>query len=1255
VCGDLADKHKLNLWRMNMRLRNLIGGVAISLFALCTAPAAFAADYNGNCANVNSWNGQGNATISEVGACTITAAVTATGSISVSAGGPISTQALTASGGPLNVQTTLGAITSNGAALKSGSTSDLTIFGAANISTGAISAGGSFGATTAGGTISTTSIDSNTGGNGGNVLLQASGDIGVGDVNTHGGTSTGGVEIDANNTTATGHLFTIGSMTSNGVKSINTSNTTAGGLNNDLITGGLFITNGNATATGGIKVMTAGSINVVASASRSGFIILNAQAGQITLPAGVISSDGVAGAGDIELYAATVNTVDTTTLSATQPASAGGTDHGVQIVTSTINVTGTTGFKIAGDGNGFGSSLPGFAAVYPPGSCSRTSNGQLDNLLWSTDFCAQAFKIKKALTITGAGAFTASANGNDTVVDVSGYPITFSNGALTLTAKGTSDHNINIEYSGTYGGTSGLAMTGTGAILIDASGVATSDSGGQIHVYTDQAKITAPSFIMHADGVGSLGNGGFVVFQPTAVTSLSSATAMITANGVGGTVEFQPNTGSASGPATITSSTFTINANAPSGAGNAGSVYFQTGSLTLGSSTKAVVTSNGPTNGTGNGNYVDISPGTITTLRLGTAGGDLQVLANAGKNGGNGGTIFMNPNGSIVIDTANAVSASVPTTNTNGMGGIVRLYGNPGFSVTSGITGASINVDGRGTGMGGQIALQGSGTTTIGTAAGGLSLSAQNNGGTGGGGSIDYGYATNVTVSGTVSASAGTGSGSTATGGTIKIHDIGQLTVSGTLSANGGGSGTAGSITLSSTSYNKMVLDNSKIHADGDPNGSGSGNQITITNAGPISLDTTTLTAQGGGSGGDGGYINIAVTGTGQVPIDVSLATPINASANPTNGGMGGHVVINSASGSTNVQTGLPGPLDVNTYIKVSGASGASFDGSISLNGLLCQQQPVSYSPFPTSYWDCVSPANPTVTDKIPATLAGTSLSTTLKNKLGTIQGGATTDQIYVFTDATSFSQFFAVYPAKPTTNAGFTLNVGTAQSKTYVAPFENASLPVGGYSALTMEQLQESTAHELGHGVDLVYGQSNQSANATFVADAVNDLLTLDFSVLGTNGKTSTPRPPCSTNNTAPFDNVVDESTGAQFCNASTGKLVSSKYSGMTNSLIIATSAPGIFPTAQPLLYQELYAQAFAYQLFVKPQNITPSSSFVTTVNGVFARVVTSQTYNYFACTQTWLANVLPVVPAQTPPAYCSGTTSWYIPYQTLQYWQTH
>ena len=94
------------------------------------------------------------------------------------------------------------------------------------------------------------------------------------------------------------------------------------------------------------------------------------------------------------------------------------------------------------------------------------------------------------------------------------------------------------------------------------------------------------------------------------------------------------------------------------------------------------------------------------------------------------------------------------------------------------------------------------------------------------------------------------------------------------------------------------------------------------------------------------------------------------------------------------------------------------------------------------------------MTDKIPATLAGTSLSTTLKNKLGTIQGGATTDQIYVFTDATSFSQFFAVYPAKPTTNAGFTLNVGTAQSKTYVAPFENASLPVGGYSALTMEQL---------------------------------------------------------------------------------------------------------------------------------------------------------------------------------------------------------
>lgn len=204
----------------------------------------------------------------------------------------------------------------------------------------------------------------------------------------------------------------------------------------------------------------------------------------------------------------------------------------------------------------------------------------------------------------------------------------------------------------------------------------------------------------------------------------------------------------------------------------------------------------------------------------------------------------------------------------------------------------------------------------------------------------------------------------------------------------------------------------------------------------------------------------------------------------------------------------------------------------------------------------------------------------------------------------------------------------------------------MGGYQALTQEQVQETTAHELGHGVDFTYGQNNQSNNDTFVADAQNDLIQLDFSSVGTVGH-RTLRAPCSTTNTAPFDGVVDLQTGKQFCNGAV--LATTTYRTMTNSKILSVANPEIFPPVTPVTYDELYAQTFAYQLSVKLASIAPASSFQTPANGVFARTVPSQTYKYFACTQTWTANVLPANPQLTPPGYCTKATSWYTPYEPL------
>lgn len=1001
------------------------------------------------------------------------------------------TTAAVVSGGAINVTSSAGKVTTT--TLTSGSSNDIVVMSNSDLQTGKVQSSGSFGATSTTGLIKVTStITTNIGANGGNVLLQANGNISSGVISTSGGAKTGGVEIDANKGGASS-LFTIGSATANGVAGINTSNTTGGGTANNSVVGGLFITNGTASSTGGITVTAMSAINVAASASRSGLIFLNAQNGTLTLPTGTLNANGPSGqgAGQILLLANTVNTASGTILSATQAAGVAGTTHGVLIAATTVNVTGT-GLQVLANGDGIaGQSNSAFAEIVPQGTATISSTLSLDDLRWTATANGP---FTAPVTIAGAGAaFTLSANGSNATASVQAFPITLTNGATTITSKGSTNHQVVIQNNTSTGG-SGLAMTGNGAVLIDASGLATGDLAGAVNLVVQNANITVPSFTIQANAAGSSGFGG--------------------------------------------------------------NIFFETAALTLGTSTTSKFTANGPSAGTGNGGNITVFPNAISNLKLGTNPGELQVLANGGSTGGDGGTIDVNPfPGSITIDTVNAVSAAA--LGTNGKGGSVTLIGNPSVFVTSTLNGAAINVDGKGTGDGGLVKIWSQATLNIGTTPGALAVSAKSTG-TGKGGSIEIGYVPTLTIA-DLSASAGVGNGGNGAGGTINIHDIGQLTVTGTVSADASGTGAAGSVTLGQTAFNAMTLDGSTISAsaDGTANGSGKGGQVSITNLGTISLNNTTLRADGGLTGGDAGTISVSVDSTTS-PIDVTTATiSAKAGTDGNNTAVGGQLTINKATSNLGI-------IDVNAVMKVDGGQKVATtdsDGKISLNGIPCQQWKTGFqnagNAFPATYWNCIDGTQAT---GMPVATAANSLEAGLRSLLGSTKDPKHPSvQIYVMPQINSYQAFFG----RPIVNIVGGYGITNAPTRVSVS-FASVYNQAGNLVSATVYSnsptiMQGAMVHELGHELDYIWG--NISGTAAF-----ENLRVPDYSFLDVDPNTHATRP-CNTvfDPTSPF--CADE-----------------VQNGRSNSQELVFQYPDLADTNPSLRDSEFFAKVFEHIKSVQP-----------------------------------------------------------------------
>lgn len=488
----------------------------------------------------------------------------------------------------------------------------------------------------------------------GNVLLRAVSSIKTMDISTGGnfpggGKKTGGVQIDAfllAGVSTDIPVFTIGADTSNGVNGVISTETVTGGgtSGTGTILGGVRITNGAPGNTGGIKVEKMNKIKVQGSASRSGWIQLNAQDGTLTLPTNKLNADGLNGnrAGAIFLAAKTIETEDGTVISASQDDTAPGSVHQVVIAAEEIKFKGADGLKIKADGNGVSQTpfLPATLYVLPKGGINPTSTNLVQSLLWTIPFNGQFFQFPGTVFFNGdaSAPLVISADGNHTQLAMTGYPMNFTGGEVTIRAKGNLNHQIVMGYFGSFDGfvTKGISFDNTGLVKINASGKNSGDAGGRIQIQTDLISLKA-----------------IAVDQDPEAPPTDPRDIVIKADG--------PSAGN----------------------GNGGEVIILGSQINLDPVSKARVSASAAPNGTGNAivnNLASNGPHAVrfeagsSNITFGNAAGRFKIAATGGMTGGNAGSVKVFTAGTIEVRNAeDLINASA--SDSSGTGGKIRLSG----------------------------------------------------------------------------------------------------------------------------------------------------------------------------------------------------------------------------------------------------------------------------------------------------------------------------------------------------------------------------------------------------------------------------------------------------------------------------------------------------------------------------------------------------------------------------------------------------
>ena len=601
--------------KRKLRIGLVLAPLALAFFAF-TQPA-LAADYTGDCANVPA-SVSGNVDINESGACNITHPVTATGRIKITAGSTISTQDLN-SFAEVDLQAP--------------ASSNITVTGAITTDSGFVNLFGNNIIVT--GTINPVNL--------GNILIRAQSNLVTGQIIGAPGSN---IDLKANQAGASNTLFTIGgSGNTNGVNGTITAK--PAGYDPYFAPAIVHVVNGTANSTGGITLTSpANIITTPQPGSRAAYVFLNARNGTLTIPTGTLSANGGTsdGAGLIALMAKTIAFGANATVTASQSSTAAGTLHGILISAENVTYQGTSGLNLIGSGNGADISSTGYVQVFPKGVVTISDTETPFNLvIYAVIGTNQAGNV----TFQGAGTapLNVTADGNNTRIAFTGTTLTFTGGAVKMQTRGATNHTIRLVNPGELTGANvGLTFSGTGAVTLDALGVA--GAGGDIELFLDKANFNKPTYTFTANGpTASSGNGGTVNVSSQLLT-LSPTTK------------------------------FTSAANAS---------IFGTGDAIASDPT------------TGAPKAIRFYPGDVP-LNLGTASGlgQISFSAKGGLSGGKGGTIVVSGN-SLNIKTANAVNASA--VGGDGAGGEIAFQ----TPIASFESVATMSAIGKGNGVGGKF------------------------------------------------------------------------------------------------------------------------------------------------------------------------------------------------------------------------------------------------------------------------------------------------------------------------------------------------------------------------------------------------------------------------------------------------------------------------------------------------------------------------------------------------------------------------
>jgi len=275
------------------------------------------------------------------------------------------------------------------------------------------------------------------------------------------------------------------------------------------------------------------------------------------------------------------------------------------------------------------------------------------------------------------------------------------------------------------------------------------------------------------------------------------------------------------------------------------------------------------------------------------------------------------------------------------------------------------------------------------------------------------------------------------------------------------------------------------VNANGHSGTNEQGGTVTFDVYNPITLGastTLTLNANGVGSG-NGGTVSINIAGTTPMTLsnvlnNIDQQVSISAIAGisgPNPNGQGGTVTITHAAGTIDPNHSLQG-INVPMIIRVDGGPNlgtSGNDGSISLNGVTCQQWKTNAQTYPKVGWDCIDPTGGTNIATLVS--AGASFSTTIQFDLAVLVSPPPADPmvgVYAMNSLLQFQQFFGKTQVGPYTNQ---YGINNRSWLRVASTFKNSSNGDNATLSGSPTIMVGALVHELGHNLDFIWGPPNQ------------------------------------------------------------------------------------------------------------------------------------------------------------------------------------